>query len=170
MRREGLRAGVNGAGVVPSRPFLAVPEWVPGNAAGMPLQDAFASGGEFGCQFEGADAHQMLVVMTPRKMALALEVHVACGGRAVAARPRFEQRPRGLVAGRDGGVDVAHAGTGGALHNGVEHASAETLAARFLRNGYLPHEPGVGLSRWNVGGNEPHQAFIALCVAARGGN
>src|SRR5690606_294343 len=106
----------------------------------LPRGSALRLGGGFGGHLEGADAHQMLVVMTPLEVAFAFKEHVSPGGRIVSARPGFEQPPGSVVARRDGGVQITHVATLGPLEDVVEHAGSQALATGFLGHSHLPYE------------------------------
>ena len=106
----------------------------------------------------------MFLIVQAVKVTFALEKHFAGCGGAMMTSPGFEQGPGSLIAGRDGGVDVAHITASRAFEQGVEHAAGQLFTAGFLSHGDLPDEQGIGLTGDDVGGNEAYEMFLTLRI------
>src|SRR5690606_2435500 len=106
------------------------------------LHDALpiSLGGGFCGDLEGADAHEVLVIVTTLEMAIPFEYHPAMGRRIMMTGPRPEQTPGRLVTRRNSGVHIANVLAHRAFEDLVKHACCQALAARFRGNSNLPHE------------------------------
>lgn len=107
---------------------------------------------------KGTDANQVLAVMGTTKVTLTLKVRRLVHLGLMACRPGGEHPAGSLIGCGNRGIDIAHCRTGRALEDMVEHARRQTLATQRDVHHHLPDKQGIGLSGWNISGNETEQS------------
>src|SRR5690606_5975751 len=116
------------------------------------------------------DPHEVFFLVQATEMTFAFEVDPAVRWCTVATRPRFEERPRCLVARSNRGVyepDLRQVWT---LQDAVEHPACQADAAGLCGHGNLPDEKRVGLTWGNIGGDEAYETLRAIWLPDGGGH